>query len=79
MTSLLRELVPVPMALARSSTIGLEAAARQRAANRQADHAGSDHHRIDAVHRESCSLLLLRKSKRPGGCPAVNVVLAGSA
>ena len=50
MTSLLRELVPLPMPAVASSTIVSRPAQRQLARDREADRAGPDDDGIDAVH-----------------------------
>ena len=51
MTSLLREEMPVPMALAALRHHHLVALARGRARHRQPDHAGTDH---QDLHRAYC-------------------------
>ena len=50
MTSLLRELIPVPMASSAYDDDDLAASPRQRARDRETDHAGADDEAFDGVH-----------------------------
>ena len=53
MTSLLRELAPVPKRAASLEDQRVTAARGELASHRKPDHAGADHDRIHAVHRAS--------------------------
>ena len=60
MTSLLRELVPLPMPAVGLEDDRLAAAQRERARDRQADDPGADDDGIDAVHARAPARVLGR-------------------